>query len=252
MAQNLIRWKRSDYSRLSYAVNSFNKKVKELENIIDDSDSYLPKERSYKELKSKIVSRKELNRIIKSLRDFNQESSIKVETPAGQELTKWEYKELKKARRRALNSLSREEGEIVLGRQSIGMGDERLREIEATKKSFENLETKTGSEFSRVAGRIESLGRTDLKLAKDKRFMENFYTALEELKNYDNYDSLKKELSKIKNPTKFYDFINRSPILMDMFKWYKSDDGTLIYGGFASNEEAFNTALEKDLGIDIE
>lgn len=251
MAQNLIRWTKSDYGKLRYAVNKFNKKVKELENLVED-DSYLPKEKAYKELKSHIVSRKELNRVIKSLRGFSNESAIKIETPSGEELTKWEYKELRKARRRALNNLAKEEGQIVLGRQSIGMGDERLREIEATRKSFENLESKKGSEFSRIAERIESVGRTDYKLARDKQFMDNFYKALDSLKNYDNYDEFIKHISKIKNPTKFYEYINaNSTIMTDLFNWYKTENGTLIYGGFTSNQEAFNTALEKDFGIDI-
>ena len=232
-------------------MNITGKKINELEAITDDV-SYLPKEKTYKDLKEHIVSRKELNRVIKSLRDFNNENAIKVETAGGQELTKWEYKQLKRARQRALNNLAKEEGQIVLGRQSIGMGDERLQEIEATRSSFNKLETTKGSEFERVASRIESVGRKDYKLARDKQYMENFYKAVKELKNYDNYDEFIKQLSKIKNPTKFYDYITQnSTIMSDLFKWYKDDNGTIIYGGFASNQDAFNTALEKDFGIDI-
>lgn len=248
---SLIRWTRSDYAKLSRAVSSFNKKVNELEKMVED-DSFLPDTRDYKELKNKIVSRRELNRVIKSLKQFNQESSIKVTTSGGQDITKWEYKELKKSRRRALNNLAKEEGQIVLGRQSIGMGDERLQEIEATRKSIGKLENVKGSEFERIASRIESVGRTDYKLARDKQFMDNFYKAVKELKNYDNYDTFIKELSKIKNPTKFYEYISQnSTIMSDLFKWYKDDNGTIIYGGFASNQEAFNTALQKDFGIDL-
>lgn len=248
---NLIRWTRSDYAKLSSAVSSFNKKVNELENMVED-DSYLPDTKEYKELKEKIVSRRELNRVIKSLKQFNQQTSMRITTSGGQDLTKWEYTQLKRAQRRALNNLAKEEGQIVLGRQSIGMGDERLQEIEATRKSINKLEETKGSEFQRVASRIESVGRTDYKLARDKTFKDNFMKAMKELKNYDNYDQFMKELSKIKNPTKFYEYINQnSTIMSDLFKWYKDDNGTIIYGGFASNQEAFNTALEKDFGIDI-
>ena len=251
MASNLIRWTRSDYARLSKAVSSFNKKVNELEGMIDDT-TYLPEKEDYKDLKNHIVSRRELNRVIKSLRSFNEDTSVKVKTMGGQELTKWEMTQLKRARRRALNNLAKEEGQIVLSRKSIGMGDERLREIEATRKSINKLEEKKGSEFERIAERIKNVGRTDYKLAKDKLFRDNFYKALKELKDYDNYEALIKHLSKIKNPTKFYEYITEnSTILTDLFNWYKQDNGTVIYGGFASNQEAFNTALEKDFGIDI-
>ena len=248
---NLIRWTRSDYAKLRSAVSSFNKKVNELENMVED-DSYLPNTREYKELKNKIVSRRELNRVIKSLKQFNQDTSMRITTEGGKDLTKWEYTQLKRAKRRALNNLAKEEGQIVLGRQSIGMGDERLQEIEATRKSINKLDKSKGSEFERIANRIESVGRTDYKLARDKTFRDNFMKAMKELKNYDNYDTFMKEISKIKNPTKFYEYINQnSTIMSDLFKWYKDDNGTIIYGGFASNQEAFNTALEKDFGIDL-
>ena len=248
---SLIRWNRSDYAKLRSAVTQFNKKVNELEKLVDESD-FLPEEKSYQELKEHIVSRRELNRVIKSLKDFNKETGVKIITPGGQELTKWEMTQLNRAQRRALNNLAKEEGQIVLGRQSIGMGDERLQEIEATRKSINKLGSVKGSDFKRIASRIESVGRTDYKLARDKQFRDNFMKAMKELKNYDNYDVFVKELSKIKNPTKFYEYINQnSTIMSDLFKWYKDDNGTIIYGGFASNQDAFNTALEKDFGIDL-
>ena len=250
MAQNLIKWRKQDYNRLRYAVKKFNNTINKLQT--EENKNYLPSEKTYVDIKKHIVSRNELNRVIKDLKRFTEDNAVKVTTPAGQELTRWEYTSLKRARQRALNNLAKEEGQIVLGRESIGMGDERLREIEATRKSLMKLETKKGSDFERIASRLEFVGRKDYKLARDKLFRDNFYKALKDLKDYDNYDLLVKHLSKIKNPTKFYEYIrDNSTILSDIFKWYKDEKGTLIYGGFTSNQEAFNTALEKDFGIDI-
>ena len=250
MAQNLIKWRKQDYNRLHYAVNKFNKIREKL--LTEENKSYLPTMKEYKDIKKHIVSRNELNRVIKDLKRFSEENAVKVTTQGGQDLTRWEFTSLKRARQRALNNLAKEEGQIVLGRESIGMGDERLREIEATRNSLLKLETKKGSDFERIASRLEFVGRKDYKLARDKMFRDNFYKALEELKDYENYDILVKHLSKIKNPTKFYEYIrDNSTIMSDLFKWYKDEKGTLIYGGFTSNQEAFNTALEKDFGIDI-
>ena len=68
-----------------------------------------------------------------------------------------------------------------------------------------------------------------------------------------NYDILKKELDKFKNPLSFYNRIKDSDILMDIFHWYKGQNGEiLVYGGFETSQDAFNTALEVDLGLDIE
>ena len=250
MAQNLIKWTKRDYNRLRYAVKKFNNTIQKLENI--ENKSYLPNIKNYVDVKKRIVSRNELNRVLKELKGFNEETAVKVTTQGGQELSRWEYKQLRRARQRALNNLAKEEGQIVLGQRSIGMGDERLREIEATRKSLEKLDVKKGDEFNRIAKRLEFVGRKDYKLAQDLMFRDNFYKALEELKDYENYDLLVKHLSKIKNPTKFYEYVrDNSTILSDIFKWYKDEQGSLIYGGFASNQEAFNTALEKDFGIDI-
>ena len=46
--------------------------------------------------------------------------------------------------------------------------------------------------------------------------------------------------------------MKKSNILMDIFLWYKDEDGSLVYGDFDSNEQAFDTALKRDLDLDIE
>lgn len=250
MAQNLIKWTKRDYNRLRYAVKKFNNTIQKLENI--DNKSYLPKAKTYVDVKKHIVSRNELNRVLKELKGFNEETAVKVTTEGGQELSRWEYKQLRRARQRALNNLAKEEGKLVMSRKSIGMGDERLREIEATRESLLKLESKKGSDFSRIASRLSFIGRKDYELSRAKLYQDNFYKALEELKDYDNYDLLVKHLSKIKNPIKFYEYIrDNSTTFSDLFQWYKDKQGTLLYGGFNSNQEAFNSALEKDFGIEI-
>ena len=39
---------------------------------------------------------------------------------------------------------------------------------------------------------------------------------------------------------------------MDIFLWYKDDDGSLVYSTFDTNEQAFDTALKEDLDLDID
>ena len=95
---SLIRWTRSDYAKLSYAVRQFNKKVSELEGL---EKNVAPPEFDYKEVKEAIYSRKELNRVIKSLKRFDKVSQQRVvEIPSGEKLTQWELSELKKAQKR--------------------------------------------------------------------------------------------------------------------------------------------------------
>lgn len=247
---SLIRWKKGDYIKLGQAVSRFNKLINELEN---DERKYLPELKEYKDLKEHITSRKELNRIIRSLRSANIENLLLTKSfDSGEVVSKWEFSEINKAKRRAFRNLEKEKASILESRPSIGMGDERLSEIRAIEKSFKDLESRTGTDFLRIKNRIFSVGRSDYKLSHDELFRKNFYTALEGISNFQNYDILKKELDKIKNPTKFYEFVNKSPILMDLFLWYKESD-TLFYGSFSNNQEAFNSSIFYHLGItDIE
>ena len=244
---SLIRWKRGDYIKLGQAVSRFNKIINELDT---DERNFLPELKNYQEIKEHITSRKELNRIIKSLRRVNAENLLNTKIlESGEEISKWEYQEINKARRRAFRNLELEKESILKDRPSIGMGDERLSEIRAIEESFNKLNEKTGSDLKRLISRIFSVGRSDYKLSKDVLFRENFYKALEGISNFQHYDVLKKELDKIKNPSKFYEYVKKSPVLMDLFLWYKESD-SLFYGGFNDNEEAFNSTLLFHLGIE--
>lgn len=243
---SLIRWKKGDSIRLGRAISRFNKTINEIE--VDERD-VLPEMKNFKELKQNINTRKELNRVINALNRANVDNLTQTrEFASGEEITAWEYQEVNKAMKRAMRNLESERAGILAGRESIGMGDERLSEIKAIEASLESLESRKGRDFERVKERIFSLGKSDYKITRDKQFQENFYKALEGISNFQNYDVLKKELDKIKNPSKFYDYVKRSPVLMDLFLWYKESD-SLFYGGFTDNQEAFDSTLMFHLGI---
>lgn len=245
--ESLIRWKKGDYIKLGQAVSSFNKLVQQI------NEEYLPEIKDYKEIKERITSRKELNRVINSLKRANMENLLASRVlESGEEISQYEWKEINLSKRRALKNLQAEKESILSNRPSIGMGDERLSEIRAIEESFSKLQLKTGADLKRLKERIYNVGRSDYKLAKDKLFMDNFYKALEGISNFQNYELLKKELDKIKNPTRFYEYVKQSPILMDLFLWYKNPEVN-IYGGFSDNQEAFDSSILYHLGInDIE
>lgn len=244
---SLIRWKKGDYIKLGQAVSRFNRLINELD--INEIE-YLPDLRDYQVLKEHITTRKELNRVINSLKRADLSNLLEKKVfSSGEEVSKWEYAEINKATKRAYKNLEREKENIMTNRESIGMGDERLSEIRAIEKSFETLHERTGSDFERVRDRIYAIGRSDYKISRDELFRENFYKALEGISNFQNYDVLKKELDKIKNPTKFYEYVKQSPVLMDLFLWYKESD-VLFYGGFSDNQDAFDSTLLFHLGIE--
>lgn len=246
MADSLIRWKRSDYAKLSYEVRRFNKRIKELE---VDEINYLPDLKDYKDIKQNILSRKELNRVLNSLRRFSKEGmNAKVELPSGQELTKWEYREIKLARNRAIRSLQAERSMIEQGSKWVGMGDERLDQIKSSIHSLNLIELSTGSLFKARKERALKLGETDKELKQSMTYKENFMNALSEMSSYDNFELLFNKLDSIKNPIKFFEYISQNETLRDLFLYYKDKATSQTYGGFASNQDAFNHALE-ELGL---
>ena len=250
MADSLIRWKRGDYVKLSKAVASFNRKVNRL---TTDDTKYLPKLKNYKELKNSIMTRKELNRVVNSLKKFKAEGmEKKIELPSGQELTKWEYNQIKLARNRAISRLQDEGRGIIesdyYAAPSEMMGSKRLKAISRTIDRYRGIEYQEGSNFKESVESLYKAGRFDAELIKFESYRNNFMNALEEMSTYDNFEELQYKLEQIKNPKDFYDFIHQSPELMDLFLYYKDKATAQTYGGYVSNQDAFNAGLEK-LGI---
>ena len=252
MADNLIRWKRGDYIRLSKAVNKYNKQVNELQAKGID---YVPEVKNYQSLKNDIYTRKELNRIVNSLKKFSIETSKKVELPSGQNITEWEFKEIKLARNRARRYL---EGRLEIQQRENPYAKFGLdtKEIEQTKKTMESLnkldKAQGKFEMNRLIQRIKNLGSYDTDMKRASQYRENYMKALEQMSNYDNYDLLKEKLDSIKNPEQFYEYVNQSTTLSDLFNYYETSPEAQTYGGFDNNQEAFNRSLEQLGLLDVE
>ena len=243
---SVIRWSRSDYLKLSYAVRQFNKKISELEGL---DKNVLPEEFKYTELRDNIYSRRELNRVIKALRRFSKASQQKVvQTTSGERITQWELSELKKAQKRATINITDQAREIIDSDVNV-MGDAEFKKLSRTRESIEDLFNRRGTEFRRTKRRTESWGKNDFELWRASIFRENFMNALEEMSTYTNYKLLKDKLESIENPIAFYKYVKQSTILSDLFLYYKDKATAQTYGGFTDNQEAFDSALFDQLEI---
>lgn len=247
---SLIRWTKRDRQRLDSAINKFNKE----RNKLSKMDLDVPDKANFTDLVQHITTRRELESNIDSLRSLNIiTATTEVELQSGEKVSLYEYNEVSKRKEQAERNLYTEMQKIQDDRlitQNKYMGEERITEIQDTLETISDY-TKNAETFSKTARRTSFVGRTDYELARNKLFRENFMKALDNVKNFDNYDVLKKELNKFRNPTKFYEYVKKSPVLMDIFLWYKSDDGYAVYSSFDSNENAFNYALANDLGLDV-
>ena len=250
--QTRIQMSNEDFITLEKAVNKFNKKVRELERLTDDS-SYLPETRNFKEVLKSFETRDEFNRIIKSLNNFSTQKSsgVRVTLETGQEISRWELTELNRARRRAYKNLMTEKATILNERISIGIGDERLREINRQLEKVENILKTNQRDFNRIKDQVFKYGSIDYYFKQDLLFQKNFLEAIKDLRYLENYDILLNEINKRKNPTDLWNWVKNSEILADVFLWYDDEKGNRSYGAFASNDQRLDRALE-ELGIEID
>ena len=245
---SLIKWTRSDYMKLYHAVKGFNQKVRELEDL---DNTYLPEAFNYKELRDSIYSRRELNRMIKSLKRFSTRESqqARVIIPSGEEISKWEYSELKKAMKRSTERITDQARKIIDTERNV-IGDVEFKKLLRTKESIEDLFNRTGSEFRRTKIRAMNWARNDFELWRADIFRENFMKALGQLETFEHVDLLIKKLEKITNPISFYNYVSRSEVLKDLFLYYKEKATAQTYGGFVDNQEAFDYALFDELKLE--
>lgn len=215
MAEARISWKRGDYISLGRAVSQFNKKINELQ--AEENKLYLPETINYKEAKENITTRKELNRLINSLRRFQREGAEDLyQTTAGESITKWERRELgiqsRIAQTRLRAELKNLEKPLESGYSRVQMGSIRAREIEAQIRNLKQIENKTGYEFNRLKNRIMSMGRSDYVMKKATIFRENYLKEMQKYSHFDNYEKLMNKLQSIKNPVSFYNFVSQNEL----------------------------------------
>lgn len=215
MADAKINWKQGDFVRLGRAVAQFNRKINELQ--AEENKLYLPETINYKEAKENITTRRELNRLINSLRRFQREGAEDLyTTQAGEEITKWERRELgiqsRIAQTRLRAELKNLEKPLESGFSRVQMGSVRAREIEAQIKNLKQIENKIGYEFNQLKRRIMTQGRSDYTMKKATIFRENYLREMQKYSHFDNYDKLMNKLQSIKNPVSFYNFVSTNDL----------------------------------------
>ena len=178
---------------------------------------YLPDEINYKEAKENITTRKELNRLINSLRRFQRQGAEDLyTTQAGESMTKWERRELgiqsRIAQTRLQNELKTLNEPLDSGFSRALMGSMRVREINAQIKNLKNIENVVGYEFNRLRDRISRMGTSDYTMKKAIVFRENYLKEMEKYSHFDNYEKLMKKLRSFTNPVSFFNFVSQNEL----------------------------------------
>lgn len=156
------------------------------------------------------------------LRDNQEELVI---NSAGQVMTRWEHRENQIQSNIVIRRINREirklNEPLNNGYSRVQMGSREAEAMLAQIRSIKSLNNKRGFEYDRIRIRLEDLGRSDYNMVKSVIYRENFMKALESSSSLDGYDLLVKKLNSIKNPIKFYEYIQKSNVFSDLFLYYK-------------------------------
>lgn len=226
-----IKWTRGNEIELKKAVNSFNNKINKLSNKID----YLPDIINFQEAKKKITTQNELNRYIKELNKFKQESATNLYvTEAGAKITEWERTAVEKAIKRATNRLEGELAELHKptenGYSKAQMGSNEVTTIERRIEALKKFETtEKGYDFNFFKQYALNQGKSDYTYRKSLIFRENYMGIMrKKYSHLEGYEYLLKEFNKIQDPVEFFKLVQNNPNLeSDGIEW--ESDNTRTY-----------------------
>ncbi len=147
--QNNIRWRRSDYSKLSHLTRKVNKKILEIEVKKPDLQPYQPQYLDYQELKSQIKTRRDLKNVLNKYNRYLREGAEEIiKSDRGAVASKWAVKEFEinqraeNARRRAIAKKLNEQNVTIAGKDTgikrAEMGSIKEHEVKPSTKKFKN------------------------------------------------------------------------------------------------------------------
>lgn len=244
--QYQIKWKQTDYLSLGRAISNFNKTKNELIGMEKYNNVILPETLNYKEVKERIKTRAELNRVLSSLREFGKGKSLEIyKTEMGDKILNWEHRELESAKRRIVKRLSvnleKYQTPNEQGYTRVQMGSTTYRKLLNNIEKFTNYEANKGYEFKEIRNTIYSIGDKDYTIRKAIVYRDNYIKEMKKYEHFDNYKLLEAKMQSLKNPVEFFEFFDKDEITVDLT--YQSDQ-------FYQQQE-FNSFLER-LGIDLE
>lgn len=242
--ESIIQFTKKDANRLAGAIRQFNNKISRLER--EGVSVKLPEKLNYQSVKSDIFSRRELNKIINSLKRFQKENAI--DNVNG--MTRWEKNEFSYEKKNAILRLQNQikkyskipetvEGSIPT------MGDTTIQTMEDELEAIKNIDkATTKEELNRRKKRIKQLAKSDSGIRKASNYRKQYIKAIEQnYKNFEGSELLIKKLKSIRNPKVFYNKIKD-----------KINESDIYYLYYATiSQDFFNDLLEAwDIKIETE
>lgn len=235
MAEGRINWKNYDNLSLGKAVANFNRKINKIKT--EENKLYLPNELDFKEVKENILTRREYNRVIQNLRNFNKEGAEELyRNDAGEEMTVWEKDIIQSEINTGLRRLNKELRGVDRSKYPFETAHEK--DIKKQINNLKKFQTSKGFEFSELKRRAFNQGRADLEMRKAIVYRENYMKVLKDhYQNFDNYDKLIKYLNRFKNPISFFNVMKNTgdENIVDIYMIYDPDMAQAQFNEYVSN-----------------
>lgn len=230
-----IKWTKSDTARLRSAISTFNKEVKK--HIGDIPEKAMPKLKNYKDVKSEIYSRKDLELAISTLNKIKNKSAFKLissEANSNVKITNWELQTAKRYDYRNQIKLQTEYNKVIsdikatskpqldmFGKPILDEQGRPMAKAVFPAKYLSKLESylsKTNVEMlfesedyyrrNELLERIYRRGSDTFEIEKTKIYRKNYMEVFERYSNLDNYEEVVEKLNSIDDKD-FYKFISK-------------------------------------------
>lgn len=257
-----IKWTKQDEERLKKAINNFNSKRQRLinnEKKLDKENKIISntiERERYSEVKKEILTRDELNKYIKSLRDFSKRGAEEIDEKhyekTGQKISKWQHKVIKKNIKIAKARLEKDlepYKKIVEdsgGLSKIDMKNTEAQDIIDRIEALGNYVNKTDYDFRKKFKSLQRQGSLDYNLKKAILYRDNYIETMKKYKGRPHYEEFMKRLKSkefTSNPKAFYDFISEDEDASDL---YKQSDENLAQAELEELMRKWGTQFEDD------
>ena len=200
-----IKWNKEKNAELNKAIKDFNKRVKKLRSK-SKRNAYVPEEVYFRATKRMISTETELEDVLQSLKRFKGKEAYKrVTLKSGEELTAWEFNELKRQQKRAKAYVQKE---LKKENRPYGkMGTTNFQRLKVIEDSIKNFESLKGTKLEIAKERIANYGSTDFEMRRAITYKENYLSMMK--KNFQNETYYRKLIKAMKevHPIDFYENI---------------------------------------------
>ena len=204
-----IRWRESDEKELARVVRNYNAKLSRVIKNTTDQNVVLPERAYVKEIKSKVETRADLNRMMNSLKRFSEKGSEEiVESDYGLKITRYQKNEASISvgiinRRRAIKRKELENIEVTTRGKPTGttrpeMGSVVMNSLQPKRFEFKN---KKPAEWASFVRSINNMVRTGYQDEADTRLIQNYIKGLQDV--FSGFDDLDELIEAVKNNPNF-------------------------------------------------